>query len=178
MAEALTIARPYAVAAFRLARERNTLSEWSDILGFLSAVVADSSIQYLINDPKITTTNLQHIFLRICEGRLSDSAVNLVKVLSEYGRLAILPDIANAFEILKAEDDGVLQAKITAATQLSDSDVAILVKKLEARFNKKIEANVDVNPEIIGGIKILVGDTVIDASVKGQLQQMAYSLKS
>lgn len=178
MAEALTIARPYAVAAFRLAKEKNALAAWSDMLAFLSAVAVDSQMHAFISDPKITASNLELSFLAVCGEKLTESGKNLIKLLVEYGRLPILPDIADAFEVLKAEDDGTIQAEITAATALSATEVNILVKKLEVRFGKKIEANVKVDPEIIGGIKILVGDTVIDASVKGQLQQMAYTLKS
>jgi F-type H+-transporting ATPase subunit delta len=88
-----------------------------------------------------------------------------------------LPDVAAAFEELKAQDEGVLEAEITAAAKPTDAEVKALVKKLEAKFGKKIEASVKVDPEIIGGIKIVVGDTVIDASVRGQLQELAYTLK-
>jgi len=89
-----------------------------------------------------------------------------------------LPDVAAAFEALKAQDEGVLDAEITAAVALPDAEVKALVEKLHSRFGKKIEASVKVDPELIGGIKIIVGDTVIDASVRGQLQDLAYALQS
>ena len=161
MAEAITIARPYASAAFRLAKERNALAAWSDMLG-LAAAVAD----------------LQKVFLAVCEKHLDESGVNLIKILVEYGRLSLLPDVAAAFEALKAQDEGVLDAEITAAVALPDAEVKALVEKLHSRFGKKIEASVKVDPELIGGIKIIVGDTVIDASVRGQLQDLAYALQS
>jgi F-type H+-transporting ATPase subunit delta len=100
----------------------------------------------------------------------------MIKVLVEYGRLPILPAIAQAFEELKAQDEGVLDAQIIAAAKISATQTKDLVKRLEAKFGKKVEATVSVDPEIIGGIKIIVGDTVIDASVKGQLQSLAYTL--
>jgi F-type H+-transporting ATPase subunit delta len=177
MAEAVTIARPYAVAAFRLAKEKKVLAAWSDMLSFISAVVADDRLQAYIGDPKIKSSDLEQMMLSICENKLDASGENLVRLLVENGRLPIVPDIVAAFEELKAADDGVLEAEITAATALTDVETSVLVKKLEAKFGKKIEASVKVDPEIIGGIKILVGDTVIDASVKGQLQQLAYTLK-
>ncbi len=177
MAEAVTIARPYAVAAFRLAKENNALAAWSDMLGFAAAVAADAQMRAYIDDPKVASGDLERVFLSVCGGKLNAPGTNLVKLLVEYGRMSILPDIASAFEDLKAEDEGVLEAEITAATQPSDTEVKTLVKKLQAKFGKKIEASVKVDPEIIGGIKIVVGDTVIDASVRGQLQELAYTLK-
>lgn len=177
MAEAVTIARPYAVAAFRLAKEKNALARWSDMLGIAAAVAADAQMKVFIDDPKVVASDLERVFLSICGDKLDESGVNLIKLLVEYSRLAILPDIASAFEELKALDEGVLEAEITAATKPANTEVQALVKRLEAKFGKKIEASVKVDPEIIGGIKIVIGDTVIDASVRGQLQQLAYTLK-
>jgi F-type H+-transporting ATPase subunit delta len=90
--------------------------------------------------------------------------------------MSLLPAISGAFEELKAQDEGVLDAQIIAAAKISATQTKDLVKRLEAKFGKKVEATVSVDPEIIGGIKIIVGDTVIDASVKGQLQNLAYTL--
>jgi F-type H+-transporting ATPase subunit delta len=109
--------------------------------------------------------------------KLDEAGKNLIKLLVEYDRLALLPEVVAAFEELKAQDEGVLEAEITAAAKPSDAEVKALVKRLETKFGKKIEASVKVDPNIIGGIKILVGDTVIDASVRGQLQELAYTLK-
>jgi F-type H+-transporting ATPase subunit delta len=101
----------------------------------------------------------------------------LLKLLFENNRLVIVADIVAAFEELKAEDEGTLEAELTAAAKPTDAQVKELVKQLEAKFGKKIEAQVKLDPELIGGIKIVVGDTVIDASVRGQLQSLAYTLK-
>jgi F-type H+-transporting ATPase subunit delta len=100
-----------------------------------------------------------------------------VKLLVENNRLVIVADIVAAFEALKAEDEGTLEAELTAAAKPTDAQVKELVKQLEAKFGKKNEAQVKMEPELIGGIKIVVGDTVIDASVRGQLQSLAYTLK-
>lgn len=178
MAEAITIVRPYAVAAFRLAKEKKALAQWSEMLSFAAAVAADTQMKTLIDDPKVTGAELEKMFLAICDKKLDESGVNLIKLLGEYGRLALLPEVAQAFEELKAEDEGVLEAEITAAAKPADSAVKALVKRLETKFGKKIEASVKVDPELIGGIKIVIGDTVIDASVRGQLQELAYTLKS
>lgn len=176
MAEISTIARPYAVAAFKLAKEQNALAKWSEMLGFASAVVNDAQMNAYIQDPKVVSSDLEAAFLKVSGDKLNENGQNLIKVLVEYGRLSILPAITQAFEALKALDEGTLEAQIIAAVKPSAAEVKDLVTRLEAKFGKKIEASVSVDPEIIGGIKIIVGDTVIDASVKGQLQNLAYTL--
>jgi len=176
MAEISTIARPYAVAAYKLGREQKALGKWSEMLGFAAAVANDAQIKAYIQDPKVVSSDLQATFLKVCGDQLNENGQNLVKVLVEYGRLSILPEISSAFEALKAQDEGTLDAEIIAAAKPSAAEVKDLVKRLEAKFGKKIEASVSVDPELIGGIKIIVGDTVIDASVKGQLQNLAYTL--
>ena len=176
MAEISTIARPYAVAAYKLGREQKALGKWSEMLGFAAAVANDAQIKAYIQDPKVVSADLQATFLKVCGDNLNENGQNLIKVLVEYGRLAILHEIYSAFEALKAQDEGTLEAQIIAATKISAAETKDLVKRLEAKFGKKIEATVSVDPEIIGGIKIIVGDTVIDASIKGQLQNLAYSL--
>jgi F-type H+-transporting ATPase subunit delta len=178
MAEISTIARPYAVAAFKLAKEQKALAKWSEMLGFATAVSADARMSAYISDPKVVASELEAAFLKVCGNKLNAHGQNLIKILVEYGRLPVLPAIAHAFEELKAQDEGTLEAQIIAAAKPSAAETKDLVKKLEAKFGKKIEATVSVDPEIIGGIKIIVGDTVIDASVKGQLQNLAYSLSA
>jgi F-type H+-transporting ATPase subunit delta len=176
MAELSTIARPYAVAAYKLAKEKNTLASWSEMLGFASAVARDAQVKAYINDPKVTSADLEATFLKVSGENLDESGQNLVRILVEYGRLSILPEIASAYEALKAQDEGTLDAQIVAAAKPTAAQTKDLVKRLEAKFGKKIEASVSVDPELIGGFKIIVGDTVIDATVKGQLQNLAYTL--
>jgi len=176
MAEISTIARPPIVAAYKLAKEQKALAKWSEMLGFATAVASNAQMQAYIQDPKVVSSDLQAAFLKVCGEKLNENAQNLIKVLVEYGRLSILPEITSAFEELKAQDEGVLDAQIIAAAKISDKEVKDLVGRLETKFGKKITASVTVDPEIIGGIKIVVGDTVIDASVKGQLQNLAYAL--
>ena len=176
MAEISTIARPYAVACYKLGKDTNTLAKWSEMLSFATAVSNDAQMQAFIQDPKVVSSDLQNTFLKVCGDKLSEQGQNLIKVLVEYNRMSILPVITSAFEDLKALDEGTLDAQIIAAAKPSASEVKDLVGRLETKFGKKIDANVTVDAELIGGFKIIVGDTVIDASVKGQLQNLAYTL--
>lgn len=177
MAEAITIARPYATAVFRLAKAKKALAKWSEELALIAAVTENAQVKNLIDDPKLPSNELERVLLSIFEGKLSDAAINLVKLLVENNRLTIVADIVAAYEELKAEDEGTLEAEITAAAKPTDAQIKALVKQLEAKFGKKVEAQVSLDPELIGGIKIVVGDTVIDASVRAQLQSLEYTLK-
>ncbi len=178
MAEISTIARPYAVAAFKLAKQQNDLAKWSEMLNLATAVVENEQMQAFIQNPKVVSSDLASTLLKVCGDKLNEQGQNLIKVLVEYGRISILPAVTKAFEELKAQDEGTLEAQIYAAAKPSAAEVKDLVKRLEAKFGKKVEANVSVDSELIGGIKIVVGDTVIDASVKGQLQNLAYTLSA
>ena len=178
MAEISTIARPYAVAAYKLGKQQKALAKWSEMLAFATQVASDVKMQAYINDPKVVASDLQVTFLKVCGDKLNVNAQNLIKVLVEYGRMSVLPAITTAFEELKAQEEGTLQANIIVASKPISAEVKDLVTRLETKFSKKIEASVTIDPEIIGGFKIIVGDTVIDASVKNQLQNLAYTLSA
>ena len=178
MAEISTIARPYAVAIFNLAKEENALSEWSDMLSFMSGVVENKAINSFVLDSKVLDTDREQLILNICGDKIDSAGKNLIKLLVEYKRLLILSEITLLFEELKDKDEGVIEAEIIMVDQPDKKMVENLLKSLEKRFNKKIEGKVVIDKSIIGGTKIIVGDTVIDASVRGQLDNLAYTLKA
>ena len=121
MAEAITIARPYATAIFRLAKEKKALDKWSHELAFIAAVTQNAQVKVLIDDPKLPSSELERALLSIFDGKLGHAAVNLVKLLIENDRLVIVADIVAAFEELKALDEGTLEAELTAASKLTDA---------------------------------------------------------
>ena len=178
MAEISTIARPYAVAIFNLAKEENALSEWSDMLSLMSGVVENKAINSFVLDSKVLDTDREELILNVCGDKINSSGKNLIKLLVEYKRLLILTEITLLFEELKAKDEGVMEAEIIMADQPDKKMVENLLISLEKRFNKKIEGKVVIDKSIVGGTKIIVGDTVIDASVRGQLDNLAYTLKA
>jgi len=178
MAEISTIARPYAVAAFNLAKEKKALKEWSEMLKFLAQVSQDERMHTFINDSKVSDEEREKSLIKIAAKRLNEYGENLIKLLIEYKRVNLLSEISLAFEALKATDEGTLEAEIIVASKPTDKEVDSLVKSLEKKFNKKIDAKVTIDEAIIGGTKVIVGDTVIDASVREQLQNLAYALKA
>ncbi|MGE5028201.1 MAG: F0F1 ATP synthase subunit delta [Betaproteobacteria bacterium] len=178
MAEVITIARPYAEAVYRIAEQGGALDKWSQMLELAAAVVADPQMQTLIGNPRLTAEQQRDVFLAVCEKRLDEQGVNMVRLLLENGRLTLLPVIHEQFEQLRALHGGVMETEIVSAYPLSDAEKDDLVRRLEAKYKRKIEATVTLDPELIGGVRIVAGDVVIDASVRGQLQNMAFTLKS
>lgn len=177
MAESLTIARPYAEAAFGLARDTNTLQSWSEALARLAAVAAAPEVSRLLGNPKLTEAQIASL---VADGAapLTNEQRNFAHVLAGNERLSVLPEIAAYFETLRNGFEGVLDAQVSSAYPLTDAQVADIVAALEGKFGKKVKASVAVDPELIGGVSIRVGDEVIDASVRGKLAQLAGALQA
>jgi len=176
MAELATIARPYAEAVFRLAKEGNALAAWSEKLAFIAAIYQDPQMQAAIGNPRVTANDVERLLLSICGERIDDAARNLIQLLVRNRRLPVLQQIREQFEKLKLEDEGKLDAKISSAYPLDDVQRNHVVNLLSSRFKREINATVTVDPELIGGIKVEVGDKVWDTSVRGKLQTMAVTL--
>jgi F-type H+-transporting ATPase subunit delta len=178
MAELTTIARPYAEAVAGLAAEGGNWSAWSEMLGLLAGVVADPQIADLAASPAVTVGQLTEVILAVCGDRLDQEGANLVHLLAENKRLTLLPQIVGLFEEMKAAQEGVLEARVTTAFELTERQLKGLVDRLEQKFDRKVVATQSVDPGLIGGVVIAVGDEVMDASVRGKLAEMAVSLKA
>ena len=178
MAELTTIARPYAEAAFRIAEEQKAFAGWSKMLGLVSAVVSDPKMATALDNPKLTAAGKESMLLAVCGDQLDPLGRNFVRVLIEADRYTLLPQIAALYDGLKDAAEGVAKAQIDTAFPLSDAELADLKTSLEKHFGKKIEATVAIDPSLIGGARITVGDTVIDGSVQAKLQAMATQLRA
>lgn len=176
MAEPVTVARPYAEAVFKLASEGNALAAWSDALANIDGVVADARVQACINDPNVSAQQLEGLVLGVVGDKLPGEARNFVQVLVANGRLDVMPLIRQHFEALKRDQEGVLEARIISALPIDDAQVRQLVAQLEAKYQRKVTVQVDTDASLIGGVKIVVGDKVIDATVRGKLDAMAAAL--
>jgi F-type H+-transporting ATPase subunit delta len=157
MAEPITVARPYAEAAYALAHDGNALPVWAEMLRVATAVAADPQVRTALDNPKFATAEKETLFLSICGDQLDPNGRNFIRVLIEADRIGLLPEIRILFQALKDEADGVARAQIISAFPLDDAQLGI-------------------DSSLIGGAKIVVGDTVIDATVRGELQAMANQL--
>ena len=176
MAESGELARPYAVAAFKQAEEEGRLGEWAGMLGLLAAVARDPLMSGLIANPGVDRARLVELFIDVCGDRLSDTGRNFVKVVGQYGRFALLPDISERFAEERAAREGRNQVQVTSAFELSEAHRATIVEAMEKRLGTKVTLDCDVDDSLIGGVVIRAGDLVIDASLRGRLGQLAQTL--
>ena len=178
MAEPSTVARPYAEAAFKLADAANALGKWSQMLAALAEVAADARVRAAVADPKLTDGQVAGLFISILAGKLIGEAENFVRVLAENGRLNLLPEIRVQFEALKNEREGVVEAEVQSAFELTEAQVADLVQRLEKKTGRKVRTQVHINKDLIGGVKVMLGDKVIDGSARAQLAALETALKA
>ena len=178
MSELSTLARPYAEAVFHLAQDEKDLAGWSSRLQSLALIVSDAQVARLIADPAVAADRVAGLIVEVAGGDLGERGSNFVKVLAENDRLSLLPEIDVQFETLKADAEGTLEATITSAQELSQVQLDELVAGLKARVNRTVNVQVVVDPELIGGAVIAIGDQVIDGSVKGRLQRMSFALQA
>lgn len=177
MAEIATIARPYAEAAFGLADAAGELAQWSAALGRLAEATGSPELNQLLGNPKVTEEQLTELLVSV-GGDSRPTMRNFVATLVQGKRVPALPSVRDIFEALKSEREGTVDAHIESAFPLDDAQRATLVGDLERRFARKIRVAVSVDTELIGGVRITVGDEVIDGSVRGKLAAMATALKN
>jgi F-type H+-transporting ATPase subunit delta len=175
MAEIATIARPYAEALFRVAKSAD-LSAWAELVGEMAQAAKNADVIALVQNPKIPTTVVVDTFLAVLKSPVNQEAKNFINTLAGYHRLLVLPEIAAQFFALKNAHEGAADAVISSAFALSDAQVSTLCQTLEAKFGRKLNPSVTVDTSLIGGVRVVVGDEVLDTSVRAKLQQMQIAL--
>jgi F-type H+-transporting ATPase subunit delta len=175
MAELATLARPYAEAAFQVA-QKGDLKQARDELDALAAVAANAQLRQFADAPKAAATQVFDVITSVVKTPLSDASKNLLRAVIDNGRLAVLPEIAAQFHVLVNARSGVSDATIYSAFPIEPAQLADVVASLEKRFKRKLNASVQVQPALIGGIRVVVGDEVLDTSVAARLEQMKAAL--
>ncbi|HEX7341006.1 MAG TPA: F0F1 ATP synthase subunit delta [Rhodanobacteraceae bacterium] len=175
MAEALTLARPYARAAFELARDAGSLDAWSDALAFAAKLAVDPQVAALRNDPRVQADTLVAVHLPVDQDASSPFA-RLIAQMAEHDRLALLPDVAELFDAYKREAESVLKVSVTTAMALDDAQAGNLKAALKRRYQRDIELVTRVDADLLGGAIIDADGEVIDGSARGRLAQLASAL--
>ena len=175
MAELATLARPYAEALFQVA-VKGDLSQTAQQTDALAAVAANPQLRQFADNPKATSTQVFDLITSVVKMPLSDASKNLLRTVIDNNRLAVLPEIATQFHALVNARSGVSDATIYSAFEINAAQLTDVVASLEKRFNRKLNASVVIEPELIGGIRVVVGDEVLDTSVKARLEQMRVAL--
>jgi F-type H+-transporting ATPase subunit delta len=175
MAQALTLARPYARAAFEVAQASGSLADWSSALNFAALVAADQRVAGLGNDPRVSPAQL--VALHLPGGMAADTPfASFLAELADNRRMALLPEIAALYDDYKRESESTLRVKVTSALDLDAAEADTLRASLKRRFNREIELDTHVDPALLGGVVIDTGEQVIDGSARGRLQRLASAL--
>jgi len=176
MADNTTTARPYANAVYDLASENATIESWGDALANMAAIVSDSQVASLLDDPSTGKADKGEILIQILDGKLTDKQQNLVRLMAENGRLKLMPDVAEQFEVARAKAENIVEAEVTSAFKLTAKQTSEITNTLKNKLGCDITLSTSVDETLIGGVIIKAGDTIIDASMKSQLDSLALSL--
>jgi len=178
VAEAATIARPYAKAAFEHARDAKLLAPWSDSLRLAAGLVGDARVAELVSSPKLSEDQAVGLFADFHTGAGGTHWQNFVRLLVENKRTAILPEIAARYELLRAAYENEVDVLVTSAVPLGDAQRAKLAASLKKRLQRDIRITTALDPALLGGAVIRAGDLVIDGSIQGRLQRLTSDLGS
>jgi F-type H+-transporting ATPase subunit delta len=172
-----TIARPYAEAAFAVARETKALDAWSQALARLAAIAEDPQVAAQIGNPNLSEQRLLDLIFAVAGEGLDVRVQNLVRLLARNERLIVLPELARLFEERKTAAEGVRHIRIRSAYALSDAEQSRFASTLKSRFGSEVELSVEQDSSLIGGLEVRADDVVIDGSVRGRLQKLANELQ-
>jgi F-type H+-transporting ATPase subunit delta len=183
MADNNTLARPYAQAAFELAHESGDLATWSDGLAVAGELLADGQVANFLSKPSLDNDKrlefLTGLFgqanAKVLAGK-DRKGTNFLKLLLEYGRVAVMPEISGHFERLKANVENTVDVTVTSATALSAAQQKEIVKALEKRLDRHIKLETEIDASLIGGAVITAGDIVIDGSLRNRLDSLTTAL--
>ena len=177
MAELATIARPYAEALYKAAGADGDALKGQ--MASLAALAGDAGLQQFADNPKVTSVQVFDLIAGVALQKgvsLNSKAANLLRTVLDNGRLAALPEVASQFQALVNASSGVSDAVIQSAFPIEGTQLTETVAALEKRFARKLNARVELRPELIGGVRVVVGDEVLDTSVKARLEQMKVAL--
>jgi F-type H+-transporting ATPase subunit delta len=177
MAELATVARPYAEALFRVA-QGGDMNAWSQLVSELADIGANVDVQDFARKPNVTPEQVADTLASLVRSPMPAEAKAFIAVLVENRRVALLPELAAQFHELKNAQQGAADAEISSAFDISGAQVTELVSTLEKKFGRKLNPTVTVDPSLIGGVRVVVGDEVLDTSVRAKLQQMFVALAS
>lgn len=176
MAELITLARPYAKAAFEVARAEKDLAGWHKALGMAVAVVAQDSVQAALSSPNYTKAGKAKLFCEVCGDALNAKQQNFIGILAENGRLALLPEVFELFELLKANHEKTVDVEIETAFEMPSELEKKLIAMLKVKLDRDVTLKTSVDKSLLGGALIRAGDMVIDGSARGRLAKLAEAM--
>jgi F-type H+-transporting ATPase subunit delta len=176
VAESATVARPYARAAFEFAQGAKALARWGDLLETAAMVVRDARVTALLGNPKVTTLALADFVLDIAGEKADEHGRNFVRLLAQNQRLALLPEIAAQYALLRAAAENTVDVEVVSAIALSEAETEKFARALTRRLNRIVRLHPSVDPSLLGGAVVRAGDFVLDGSLKGKLERLGQSM--
>ena len=176
MADFTTLARPYAKAVYDLASENNTLDSWGDALTNLANVINEPQMSEVLSNPELGKQQKGELVIQVMGDNLNQQQQNLVKLMAENGRLILMSDVLQQFEVARAKAENKIEAEVVSAFELSAEQADELINTLKNKLGCDITLTTTIDESLIGGVVIKAGDTIIDASMKSQLDSLALSL--
>jgi F-type H+-transporting ATPase subunit delta len=176
MAEAISVARPYAVAAFDEASKLGDLKGWSDMLQAAAYAAVNPEVHALITSPRVSRAQLEDLMLGLSGDKLSASGRNFIRILVESQRLILLPEIAAMYEVMRAEAEKSIDVVVTSAFDLNESQKQKITAAMKTRLGREIRLSCEINHDLLGGIVIRTGDKVMDGSARTHLSELANAL--
>ncbi|HAY5897464.1 TPA: F0F1 ATP synthase subunit delta [Shigella flexneri 2a] len=177
MSEFITVARPYAKAAFDFAVEHQSVERWQDMLTFAAEVTKNEQMAELLSG-ELAPETLAESFIAVCGEQLDENGQNLIRVMAENGRLNALPDVLEQFIHLRAVSEATAEVDVISAAALSEQQLAKISAAMEKRLSRKVKLNCKIDKSVMAGVIIRSGDMVIDGSVRGRLERLADVLQS
>ena len=177
MSEFITVARPYAKAAFDFAVEHQAVGKWQEMLAFTAEVTRNEQVGEILSGALAPET-LAESFIAVCGEQLDENGQNLIRVMAENGRLNALPDVLEQFIHLRAASEAISEVEVTSANALSDEQLTKISAAMEKRLSRKVKLNCKIDKSVMAGVIIRAGDMVIDGSVRGRLERLADVLQS
>ena len=167
-----TIARPYVAAAFEYASANNALPAWELMLQAASEITHDPKVEALLTTPGITMDQLGDFYCGILASNLDAAQTNFIRLLAENNRLSMLPDILILFKEARAAEEKTMLVEVRSAAPLDAAYQQRLVTALTKRLQRQVELQCEVDPDLLGGVLVRAGDTVIDGSIRGKLNRL------
>ena len=176
MSDLITAARPYARAIFELAQSESAHAAWSDALALMSALVLHADLITLLDSPKLGADKKVQMLIEICDGKLTPTQQNLLRMLAENSRFSLLPAIAALYELMRADAERRIEAKVKSAHPLSDSQQQAIIAALKKKLGREVTLVTETDATLIGGVVIRAGDLVIDGSAQAKLASLGQAL--
>ena len=172
MSDYSVISRPYARAAFEVAQSEAQLAQWSEQLALVNAVVSNEALASALENPRVERKQLADLVIEACGQTLSQSVSNLIHLMAENRRLAAFPGVVEGFEALRAQAEARLPVTVRSATEMAAAQRQQLEAKLKARFGREVEAQYELDRDLLGGAVIEAGDVIIDGSLRNKLERL------